>query len=234
MVEILVYLYFQELNIDPKNPKKTDRDIFLLSKGHGALALYATLCERGFFSKEFLMGYDKDGGTLPEHASTIAPGVELSTGSLGHALPVGNGFSQSFLNDNKTNRVFVFMSDGELNEGSNWEAIMYAGQHKLKNLTVIVDLNGFQGYSETKKVIDLSPIAQKLKDFGWDTYECDGHDLSDIKRAFGKLKNSKNNKPNFIIAKTVKGKGVPFFEGKFESHYKAISTEQKEEILSSL
>ena len=229
IIDILTYLYFEELNIYPKKPKNSDRDIFLLSKGHAGLALYAILCQKGFFNKKLLMTYDQDGFHMPEHASTMVPGIELSTGSLGHALPVGIGFATSFKNDNKKNRVFVLMSDGELDEGSNWEAIMFAGYHKLNNLTAIIDLNGFQGYSETKKVIDLSPIAKKVEAFGWNVKECNGHDFESLKICFNQVQSLK--KPIMIITKTVKGKGVPYFEGKFESHYKSVDEETKEKIL---
>lgn len=233
-VEILVYLYSNVLKVNSQNPKDPDRDIFILSKGHGALALYAVLCEKGFFSREFLMGYDKEGGTLPEHASTLAPGVELSTGSLGHGLPVGNGFALGFRNDGKNNRVYVLMSDGEMNEGSNWEAIMFAGHHRLGNLTAIIDLNGFQGYAETKKVIDLTPLSSKIAQFGWNVYMADGHSFADLEKAYNAVKVQKNGKPNMIIAKTIKGKGVPYFEGRFDSHYKSVDQTTKEQILSTL
>ena len=229
IVDILTYLYFKELKVDPKNPKSKNRDIFLLSKGHAGLALYATLCQKGFFPQELMKTYDQDGSRMPEHASTMVPGVELSTGSLGHALPVGIGFALSFRNDKKNNKVFVLLSDGELDEGSNWEAIMFAGYHKLNNLTAIIDLNGFQGYSETKKVIDLSPIAKKVEAFGWNVKECNGHDFESLKICFNQVQSLK--KPIMIITKTVKGKGVPYFEGKFESHYKSVDEETKEKIL---
>lgn len=230
IVEILTYLYFKELNVDTKKIRNPHRDIFLLSKGHAGLALYATLCYKGFFPRELMNTYDQDGGNMPEHASVSVPGVELSTGSLGHALPVGIGFATSFKNDKKNNRVFVLISDGELDEGSNWEAIMFAGHHKINNLTAIVDLNGFQGYAETKKVIDLSPIPEKVKAFGWDVFECDGHNFESLTTAF-KQRHS-FSKPTMIIAKTTKGKGVPYFEGKFESHYKSIDEETKEKIIN--
>lgn len=222
IVEILVYLYFQEMNIFPKDPKNKTRDIFILSKGHGALALYCVLNLKGFFSSDFLSTYDKNGGLIPEHASVFAPGVELSTGSLGHGLPVGLGFSVSLLGENNSRRVFVLMSDGELNEGSNWESIMFAGCHGLRNLTVIVDVNKFQGYGDTKKILDLEPLDKKLKDFNWNTYRVDGHNFSEIESVFIKIKNSKNNNPNIIFTDTIKGKGVPTLEGRFESHYKSL------------
>lgn len=232
IVEILTYLYFEELNIYPKKPKDPNRDIFLLSKGHAALALYSTLCKKGFFSKERLLTYDQDGSDIPEHASTHVQGVELSTGSLGHALPVGIGFATSFKNDNKKNRVFVLLSDGELDEGSNWEGFMFAGHHHLNNLTAIVDLNGFQGYSDTKNVLDLSPLKKKIENFGWEVEECDGHNFVKISQSLSKLVKT-GNKPKMLIAHTVKGKGVPYFEGRFDSHYKSVDEKTKQELIKN-
>ena len=234
IVEILTVLYFTEMKINPQNPKDMSRDFFILSKGHGASALYATLHHKGFFDKALLHTYDQDGGTLPEHASCEVPGVEFSTGSLGHGLPVGTGMALSFFRDRKPNRVFCVLSDGELNEGSNWEAFMFAGHHKLSNLIALVDLNGFQGYATTDKVLDLSPLPQKLQEFRWDTHEVDGHDMAALQQVFKKIKKDQVEKPHIIFAKTVKGKGISTMEGKFEAHYKSLSKEQKENILKEL
>ncbi|MCX6732305.1 MAG: transketolase [Candidatus Roizmanbacteria bacterium] len=234
IIDIVAYLYFEALHVFPNEPKSPNRDIFILSKGHGALAVYVTLYKKGFFSKEVLATYDKNGSTLPEHISKGVPGVELSTGSLGHGLPVGLGFATSFINDKKDNKVVVLLSDGELDEGSNWEAIMYAGHHHLENLIVIVDLNGFQGYASTEKVLDLSPLKEKIVPFNWNVYEMDGHDFKSMENVFKQIGKSKNKKPHFIIAKTIKGKGIPFFEGKFESHYKSVDLATKNKILLDL
>jgi transketolase len=234
IVEILTFLYFEQMKINPKNPKDPNRDIFILSKGHAGAALYTTLAEKGFFDKKILKEFDINGGFLPEHVTSVVPGIELSTGSLGHGLPVGCGFTQSFKNDNKKNRVVVLISDGELNEGSNWEAMMFASSHKLDNLTVIVDCNKFQGYGKTKDIIDLTPLSQKIKAFGWNYFEINGHSFKDLKKIFEEIKNIKNNKPNFILANTIKGKGISFFEGKFESHYKSITKEEKINILKGM
>jgi len=233
IVDIVVFIYFKMLKVYPNNPKNKKRDIFILSKGHAALAVYATLHKKGFFSKKYLLNYDRDGSILSEHINHQVPGVEVSTGSLGHGLPIGVGWATSFLRDNKKNKVYVLISDGELNEGSNWEAIMFAAHHHLHNLIVILDNNEFQGYSSTKKVINLSPLAKKLKDFGWNVYEIDGHDFLNMEEVFNKIKNNKNKKPNFIVAKTIKAKGLIGFEGKFESHYKSIDQKTKETILKS-
>ncbi len=233
MVEILTYLYFEEMNINPKKPIDSNRDIFILSKGHAGASLYATLSLRGFFNKKILNKFDIDGGLLPEHATSVVPGIELSTGSLGHGLPVGLGFALSFLTDNKKNNVYIGMSDGELNEGSNWEAIMFAGHHKINNLIAIIDKNDFQGYGSTKDVIDLSPIQDKLNSFNWNTYVIDGHNFSQLSKTFNKIRNSKNKKPHFIIANTIKGKGISEFEGKFDSHYHSITQEMKVKLLDN-
>ena len=234
VVEILTFLYFRELKINPKKPTDPNRDIFIFSKGHAGAALYSTLAERGFFPKSILKKYDTNGGMLPEHVTKVVPGIELSTGSLGHGMPAAIGFSLSFRNEKKKNRSFVLISDGELNEGSTWEAIMFAGFHKLHNLIIIVDYNKFQGYGTTTDVLDLEPLAQKLKAFGWNTYEINGHNLKSFDTALKKIKKSKNKKPHFILAHTIKGKGIPHFEGKFESHYKSIDQETKDKILKKL
>jgi len=231
ITDILVFLYSEQLRVYSQFPKHPERDIFILSKGHGTLALYTTLYERGFFTLDFLMTYDTNGGCLPEHASTTVPGVELSTGSLGHGLPVGLGFATAFKDDNKTNKVYVLMSDGEFDEGSNWEAIMYAGQHQLKNVIVVVDVNGLQGYAPTCKVIDLSPLADKVEAFRWETYQVNGHDFNDLTKVFSMVNQSQSNKPKMIFARTTKGKGVPYFEGRFDSHYKSIDEKTKKKIL---
>lgn len=234
IVDTLTVLYFKVLNVSPDNPKDPNRDIFILSKGHAGVALYATLAKKGFFGYDLLTTYDRDGGLLPEHATSTVPGVELSTGSLGHGLPVGIGFALSFRAENKQNKVYVLLSDGELDEGSNWEAILFAGHHRLSNLTVIVDYNKFQGYGRTAEVLDLEPLRDKFAAFRWNTYETDEHNPRELIKVFNKIKKTANNKPLAIIAHTVKGKGVPFFEGKFESHYHSITEETKQEILRTL
>jgi transketolase len=231
-VEILTALYFEIMNINPADPEDENRDRFILSKGHGALALYCTLYKKGFFGKDVLDRFDKDNSEVIEHANHVIPGVELSTGSLGHGLCVGNGMALSFKKDKKANRVYVLMSDGELNEGSNWEAFMFAAHHKLNNLTAIVDLNGFQGYGASQKVMQTEPLREKLEAFGWDVAEVDGHNLNELVEDLKECK--EKQKPQIVIAKTVKGKGVDFFEGKFESHYLSIDENKKKEILENL
>ena len=233
IIELLTYLYFVFLKVNPKKPDDAQRDIFILSKGHAASALYATLAQKGFFPVSLLQKYDQDGGVLPEHASRVAKGVELSTGSLGHGLPVGVGFALAAKQGKTKRKTVVMMSDGELDEGSNWEAIMFAGHHQLDNLIAIIDKNEMQGYAATQQVLDLAPLAQKFVNFGWEVQEIDGHNFTEMHNAFRSLEKSVH-KPKLLIANTIKGKGVAFFEGKFESHYKSITSEQKSEILNEL
>lgn len=234
ILEIVAVLYYQIMNVDPKNPHDPNRDIFILSKGHAALAVYAVLCEKGFFSKKIFETYDKNGGLLPEHITTKAPGVEVATGSLGHGLPIANGFALAAKNDAADRMVYTVMSDGELNEGSNWEAIQFAAHHNLSNLVSIIDLNGFQGYAATADVIDLSPLHQKFKAFHWDVYEVDGHDVFALQQTFEKLKKKKTMHPSVVIAQTTKGQGMPFYEGTFESHYKSVDARTKQQMLEAL
>jgi transketolase len=233
IIDLLTYLYFDFLKVDPKKPDSPERDMFILSKGHAGAALYVALEHRGFFPKEDLKLYDVDGGKLPEHASRVVPGIELSTGSLGHGLPVGVGMALAARGDKIDKKVVVLMGDGELNEGSNWEAIMFAGHHQLNNLITIVDHNGFQGYSDTKNVIKLDPLKDKFESFGWNVKEIDGHDFSQIKTAIDPLR-KKQAKPTLIIANTLKGKGISFFEGQFISHYKSLTEEQIKDLLQEL
>jgi len=231
IVDILAVLYFDSMNVFPKKPNSPMRDIFILSKGHAAAALYATLSLAGFFPKKLLTTFEEDEGALPGHATNTVPGVEVSTGSLGHGLSIGAGFALSFLHDKKPNNVYVLLSDGELNEGSTWEAIMFAGHHKLHNLVAIVDANGMQGYGKTKDIIDLTSLVAKAQEFRWDACEIDGHDIASLQSVLAK---KKRKKPLFVVANTIKGKGIGALEGKFESHYKSLSKEQITEIVRNL
>jgi len=233
ILDLLAYLYFDFLKVDPKNPSDPKRDMFILSKGHAGAALYVVLAEKGFFPKKELKLFDLDDGKLPEHASQVVPGVELSTGSLGHGLPVGIGMALAAKNDSFDKKVVVLMGDGELNEGSNWEGLMFAGFHNLSNLIAIVDKNGFQGYSDTKKVLNLDPLKEKVQVFGWDVKEIDGHNFTEMKKTIGSLKITQT-KPTLIIAKTLKGKGISFFEGQFISHYSSLDERQIAKLLEEL
>jgi len=227
IVDLLTALYFRTLKINPKRPKDVRRDRFILSKGHASLALYVTLVKSGFFSqKELSEHYATDGGKLGLHPDKDSmPGIEISTGSLGQGLSVGVGLALAAKINKLSYRTFVLIGDGECNEGSIWEAAMFANQQKLDNLVAILDYNHLQGLGRTEKVIDLEPLADKWQSFGWIVKEIDGHNFKGIIQNFDRIP-FKKNKPNMIIANTVKGKGVSFLEDKLESHYKKINQEE--------
>lgn len=223
IADILYTLYFQVLKIDPQNPGKIDRDKFILSKGHGSAALYATLAERGFFPKDYLDKFYIDGGLLPGHLDMEAvPGVEASAGSLGHGLSIGVGLAIGNKLNNDPGRIFVLLGDGECNEGSVWEAIMLASTLRLHNLTIIIDYNKLQGFGRTNEVIDQLNMVERFAAFGWETYEVNGHDIDEI----ASVCELPQSKPKAIIAHTIKGKGVSFMEDKLEWHYKSPDKEQ--------
>jgi len=225
MIEVLRVLYDSVLKFDPLDPELADRDRFILSKGHGCLALYAILADKGFFPvselESFCLPTSRLGGH-PERGKV--PGVEASTGALGHGVPIGVGISLAMRLQKRKSRVFVLTGDGEINEGSNWEAAMAAAKHKLSNLTVLVDYNKLQSYGRTADVLDLEPLSDKFKSFGFITHEVDGHDISALKKIFKKLPFSKDA-PSAIICHTIKGKGFPFAEGNPEWHHKSGLTE---------
>ncbi len=226
-VELLACLYASEsgwLRHQPTNPDWDARDRFILSKGHAAAAIYVTLAERGFFPKEWLDTYCADGAKLGGHCTSHGvPGVELSTGSLGHGLPVGVGMAMGLRGTGQ--RVAVLLSDGELNEGSNWEAILLAPKLGLENLVVMVDYNKIQSLGRVEDVIPLEPLADKWESFGWNTVEVDGHNVEEISSALSTLP-SQVGRPSVIIAHTVKGKGVDFMEDRLAWHYKSPSDAQ--------
>jgi len=225
-VEILASLYFGIMKINPRNSNDANRDRFILSKGHAVAALYATLAERGFFNKKLLKSYCANGSNLPGHASrNCVAGVEVSTGSLGHGLAIANGIALAGKRDKKNYRVFVLLSDGECDEGSTWEAILFAGHHKLDNLVAIVDYNKWQAFGRTKDVLNLEPFTKKWKDFGWSVKEVDGHDFQEIYKVLRKIPFQKN-KPSVVIAHTIKAKGLSFMEDKLESHYRPPTEEE--------
>jgi transketolase len=218
-VEILTALYFKVLSIDPKHPNDPDRDRFILSKGHAVAALYATLAERGFFNKEILKDYCRNGSHLPGHpVCRCVPGIEVSAGSLGDGLSIANGMALAGKKDGKKYRVFVLLGDGECDEGSIWEAMLFAGHHKLDNLVAIVDYNKWQACGRTKDILDLEPFVKKWQDFGWAVKEVDGHNLRDVLAAFESLPFQKGM-PSAVIAHTIKAKGLPSLEDKLISHY---------------
>jgi transketolase len=221
MADILAVLFLKTLRIDPKDPAWAGRDRFILSKGHAAAAVYASLAERGFIPMEWLKTYYCDEGKLSGHISHHVPGVEFSTGSLGHGLPVLCGMALAARRAKKPHRLIALVSDGDCDEGSTWEAIMFAAQQHLDNVTIIVDYNQVQALGHSKDVIDLEPFAKKLEDFGWAVKEIDGHDFAAIESALSSLPFQKG-KPSWLIARTVKGKGIKSIENTVSCHYSCI------------
>jgi transketolase len=240
MADILAVLYSGILIVNPSNPKDLDRDRLFLSKGHACTSLYATLALKGFFKLNQLDDYSKDDSLLLSHASHSVPGVEFSTGSLGHALPVACGVALSAKLNSKPFKVYTILSDGELNEGSNWEAILFAQQHKLSNLIIIIDYNKIQSFGFISDIIELQPLDKKFESFGWNVIEIDGHNHEQIYNTCQKVKLQQEQnsnlmeKPTVIIANTLKGKGVDFMEDQLLWHYKSPSKEQYENALMQL
>ncbi|MCK9217459.1 MAG: transketolase [Firmicutes bacterium] len=232
--EILVYLYFKEMNINPKDPMKEDRDRFVLSKGHGAPVLYSVLAERGYFPKNELMKLRKTVAMLQGHPDMKdTPGIDMSTGSLGQGLSAANGMALAGKLDNKSYRVFALIGDGEMQEGQIWEAAMTAAHYGLDNVIAFIDNNGLQIDGFNKDVMKVEPIKEKWEAFGWNTISIDGHDFEQIEKAVIEAKNTKG-KPTAIIAKTVKGKGVSFMENEAGWHGVAPNKEQTEQALKEL
>ena len=233
MAEIIAVLYSGVLNVDANDPQMPERDRFVLSKGHAGAAVYSALCRKGFFPEDWLMTYYCDDGKLMGHISHHVPGVEFSTGSLGHGLPVATGMALDAKLRKKPHRVFCLMSDGDMNEGSTWEAIMFAGQHHLDNLIAIVDYNRLQALGFSKDICDLGDLSSRVAPFGWSCVTIDGHDYGQIEAA---LKNVPlvHGKPTMIICNTIKGKSVSFMENQAGWHGKAPNAEQLKAALSEL
>lgn len=231
--DILTALYFRLLRHDPKNPKWSERDIFILSKGHAAPAYYAVLSLAGYFPREELMQLRKLGSRLQGHAHTDVPGVEVSTGSLGQGLSLANGFALSYRLAGKKQRIVVLMSDGENDEGQTWEAAMFAAHRKLDNITAFVDRNGIQNDGFTKDILNTDPLDEKWRAFGWNVTVIDGHNMQAIIDAY-EASLQVRGKPSVIIANTVKGKGVSFMENNVAFHGKAPNKEEMERALREL
>lgn len=229
VVDLLVYLYEEVLKINPRKPLEPNRDRFILSKGWGASALYSVLANKGFFDLKLLKTHCKDGSKLIGTTTRNGlPGIEATTGSMGHGLPIGVGMAIAAKIQKRNYHIFVLMSDGECDEGSTWEAALQAGHHQLDNLIVIIDYNKWQSFGKVKDILDLEPLREKWKAFKWNVSEIDGHDFNAIHNTFSKIPFSKN-KPSLIIANTIKGKGVSVFENRNEWHYKT-PTEKEIEI----
>jgi transketolase len=217
--DILAVLYGAVLNVNAEAPADPGRDRFVLSKGHAGAGLYAVLAERGFFPTEKLCTHYQDGSDLSGHVSHKLPGVDLSTGALGHGLSVAAGMAYAGRLDRRSHRVFCLLSDGELNEGSTWEAILFAGHHGLDNIVAIVDYNRIQGMAPVSDVLELAPLPEKWASFGWSVRVVDGHSHSDLTMTLAELPFTPG-KPSCVIAQTSKGKGVSFMEDTVLWHYR--------------
>jgi len=224
IADIIAVLYDGVLNIDPANPDWPERDRFILSKGHAGACVYAALAERGFFDVSALDSHYSNGSSLSGHVSHKGvPGVELSTGSLGHGLGVGAGMALNLRRLGGSQRVFVVLSDGECDEGSVWEAALFAGHHRLANLCVIIDYNKLQSLGRVAETINLEPFGAKWRAFGWNALRVDGHDHHALRAA---LAERADNRPTCIVADTVKGRGISFMENQVLWHYRAPRGEE--------
>jgi transketolase len=229
VVDVLAALYGRVLRLSPDN----ERDRFILSKGHAALALYCALYERGLISRELLESYCADGSPLGAHPEHEVSGIDFSTGSLGHGLSLGAGAALAARLQRSSRQIYVLLSDGECNEGSLWEAVMFAAHHRLRNLTAVVDLNGQQAFGYTHEVLDLSPLAERFAAFGWDVHEIDGHEPARIASLLEALRDGAN-RPQMVIARTTFGRGVSFMESKIDWHYWPLDDEQYTRALADL
>lgn len=233
IADIVAVLYGQIMAVDPARPNWSDRDRFLLSKGHACVAVYAALAECGFFPEVELLSYGQDHSMMMNHVSHKVPGVEFSTGSLGHGLPFGVGKALAARRSGRGWRTFVLLSDGELGEGSNWEALMFAAHHRLDNLIAIVDYNKLQSLTTVEATLRIEPLADKVRAFGWAVHELNGHDHLALRAALerGALE---VGKPTFIIAHTTKGKGVSFMENSVPWHYKSPNDAELSQALEEI
>lgn len=231
IVDILAVLYGEIMKFDSQKVDTAWRDRFILSKGHACVAVYAMLAEIGYITKEALHTYGDDFSWLMNHISHKVPGVEFSTGSLGHGLPFGAGKALTAKSRGEAWQTYVLLSDGEMDEGSNWEALLFAAHHQLENLTAVIDYNKLQSLDTINNTLALEPLRQKLEAFGCDVRETDGHDHRALREAFGK---PGTGGPKIILAHTIKGKGVSFMENRVEWHYKNPNDEQLTQALAEL
>ncbi len=235
MAEIVSVLYFEKMNIDPRNPRWEDRDRFVLSKGHACCLYYAALAKAGFFPEEDLLEYRVLNSKLQGHPDMRkVPGCDMTTGSLGNGIAGALGMAWTAKRDAKKHHVFCIAGDGEIDEGIAWEAFMCAGNAHLDNLILFVDANGLQSGGTTSEIMDLENLEDKFRAFKWEATTIDGHDVAAICNAVDYAVNAKNGKPHAIIAKTVKGKGVSYMEGQYMWHMKAPTDEQYEIAMKEL
>jgi len=234
-IDILTYLYWKELNIDPFNPKDQNRDRFILSKGHAAPALIQVLAERGFFPKKELTNFGKSKSVFHEHPPKpgYIPGIEAATGSLGHGLPMAVGMALAGKIKQSNYRCYVLLSDGECNEGSIWEAAMFAAANDLNNLICFLDFNKWQATGRSKEIMKLEPLVDKWKSFNWHVQRIDGHNLNEISSSL-EIANKNKTSPNMIIADTIKGKGISFMEDDNNWHYRVPNELELELALKEL
>ena len=233
-VDALTYLYFKEMQIDPENPQDPERDRFVLSKGHAAPGLYATLAERGFFPVEDLATLRRDGSYLEGHPNmNKVPGVDMSTGSLGQGVSAACGMALAARQEAKDINVYTILGDGEIEEGECWEAFMFASHYKLDNLCIMIDVNGLQIDGKTSDVMPSEPLDKKLEAFNWHVIKVDGHDYDALEKAYHEAATVKGQ-PTVVLAKTIKGKGVSFMENNAGWHGKAPNDEQMEQARAEL
>lgn len=231
--DVVAVLYAGALNVFPDRPKDTSRDRFILSKGHACVAVYAALAETGFFPRAALESYATDGSQLMTHISHHIPGVEFSTGALGQGLPFGVGKALAAKRMGQDWRTVVLLSDGEMGEGSNWEAFLFAAHHKLDKLTAIIDYNKLQSLGSVADTLGLEPLGEKLTAFGWIVREVDGHDHAALAANLS-AEIWEPGKPQILIAHSIKGKGVSFMENKVEWHYRSPDAELLAEALDAI
>ena len=234
-IDLLTSLFFNYADIEPNNFTSNQRDWFMLGKGHASLAYYVILAKKGFFTlDELSKNFLTDGGLLGGHPDkNSSMGIDINSGSLGHSLSIASGIALASKKDDLNRKSFVLMGDGECNEGMIWESALFASQFKLDNLVAIIDLNGFQGLGRTKEVINLKSLSKKFESFGWYVQEINGHNFSEINKSFESCSSIKD-KPNLIIANTIKGKGVASMEDTLESHYETLSDSRYQEVSNEL
>ena len=233
IADLLAVLYGGVLRVDPAYPDWPERDRFILSKGHAAAAMYAVLAEQGFFPLEWLDYFYQNGASLAGHVTHDIPGIEASTGSLGHGLSIACGMALTGKRDGNSYRVFTILSDGECDEGSTWEAALFAQHHRLDNLVAIVDYNKIQCFGRVEEVLNLEPFAAKWKAFGWSVREINGHDFDQIEEALSSVPFSQGC-PSCVLAHTIKGKGVSFMEDKLLWHYRSPQGDEYRDACAEL